>query len=278
MGAVRIFSAICGFACLGALAGCMTGGARAGGAGAASAGGAASAAAAAEAAAARPASAAAESAAAGATPVAAPQTAESKPAASAPATSASATHKPATKVAQRAPKSTPVVHERAKSAAAEPRATPPPDEVVAVALDKLPLTIHGEWILDRSETLCTLKSVPQKMDDGQGGTDVTLSLAPGSLLFHTRSAIDPSYAGTGVTIDGDRRFSLETVEHGTDLRFGRQRQALLAAMQSGRDLQLTLGFWPTWPVTHTYSVDIPLQYFPSALQAWKTCNRLLGGH
>lgn len=147
---------------------------------------------------------------------------------------------------------------------------------VMVSLDNMPLTIDGEWVLDRNETRCSLSSVPLKMDDGQGGTEVSLLLKPDQLLIHTRSAIDLSYTGTGVAI-GDSQFTLETVANDTDLSFTKQRATLLAAMSTGSDLKLTVGFWPTWPVTHTYSIDIPLRHFAPAMQAWETCNRLLSG-
>ena len=139
----------------------------------------------------------------------------------------------------------------------------------------MPLTIRDQWVLDRSESQCFLKSAPVRMEDGQGGTRVTLHIAPGSLSINTESDIDLSYTGTGINIDGSRHFGLETVDRRTNLSFSKQRQAILASMQSGRDLQVTLGFWPTWPVTQTYSVHIPLTHFATAMNAWETCNQLL---
>lgn len=152
---------------------------------------------------------------------------------------------------------------------------PPRTDTIKVTLNNLPLTIHDHWILDRTETQCLLKNTPVKMDDGQGGTSITLLLTPGSLQINTESDIDTSYTGTGITIDNQHHFALETVERRTNLSFSKQRQSLLASMQTGQQLQLTLGFWPTWPVTHTYSVNLPLQHFASAQKAWETCNQLL---
>jgi hypothetical protein len=47
-------------------------------------------------------------------------------------------------------------------------------------------------------------------------------------------------------------------------------------MKTGQQLQLTVGFWPTWPVTRPYAVSIPLTHFATAMKAWETCNQLLG--
>jgi hypothetical protein len=151
----------------------------------------------------------------------------------------------------------------------------PPVEAIPVALNKLPINVHGKWIVDRNESRCMLKSIPVRMDDGQGGTRVTLLLTPDRLQFNTDSVIDLSYTGTGISVDDGQSYPLETVTNDTNLQFVNQRKALLNSMQSGQSMQLTIGFWPTWPVTHTYAVSIPLTYFASAMQAWERCNQLL---
>jgi len=149
-------------------------------------------------------------------------------------------------------------------------------EVIAVDLNMLPLSIHGQWTLDRDESRCTLQSVIQPMDDGQGGTKISLWLTTSNeMRFVTESDIDLSYTGTGVTIDGGQHFELETVDHRTNPVFSKQRSALLSAMKNARTLELTLGFWPSWPVTHTYSASIPLQHFATAYAAWESCNALM---
>jgi hypothetical protein len=137
------------------------------------------------------------------------------------------------------------------------------------------MSIHGQWTLNRDEARCTLQSAVQRMDDGQGGSKVSLWLTPNEMSFLTESDIDLSYTGTGVTV-GEKHFDLETVDRRTNPAFSRQRRALLDAMKGGQTLELTLGFWPTWPVTHTYSVSFPLQHFATAYAAWETCNTQLG--
>lgn len=151
----------------------------------------------------------------------------------------------------------------------------PPPAPIKVSLDNLPLTIGDAWILDRNEANCSLASKPVQLDDGQGGTPVTLQITPDSLRITTISDIDTTYEKTGITIDKGQHFNLETVERRTNLVFTQQKNRLLNVMQNGQQFTLTLGFWPTWPQTQTYSVDIPLQNFASAMTALKTCNRLL---
>jgi len=151
----------------------------------------------------------------------------------------------------------------------------PATETLTIALNDLPLSIHGQWTLDRDESRCTLQSVTQKMEDGQGGTKIHLWLTTNEMSFLTESDIDLSYTGTGITIDGGQHFDLETIERRTNPVFSKQRATLLDAMKSGKSLQLTLGFWPSWPVTHTYSVSFPLQHFATAYAAWETCNTQL---
>lgn len=181
--------------------------------------------------------------------------------------------KPAETVALAAPKATPVVQEPIASDTITPETIAP--ETIKVSLDHLPLSIHDQWTLDRNESRCILHSTVQKMEDGQGGTSVQLQLSPTELTFTTQSDIDLSYTGTGIRIDGGTPFALENVERRTNLAFSRQRSALLGAMKTGQSLELSLGFWPTWPVTQTYSARFPLQHFASAYAAWETCNKLL---
>lgn len=170
-----------------------------------------------------------------------------------------------------------------------PQEQPPPDvvqsqppapasaeaETITVALDEMPISIHDQWMVDRNVSQCILTSAPVHMDDGQGGTPVTFQLTPDSLHFRTRSKIDLSYTGTGIRVDDTPAFELETVDDGTNLQISRQREALLQRMRNGRSLQLTLGFWPSWPVTHTYAATLSLANFGTAMKTWETCNRLL---
>lgn len=196
---------------------------------------------------------------------------EPKPTPVKPATKPST---PATKPMEPAP--TPVETPQPTLAQAQPVTAPPaPAETVTVALDKLPINIHDQWIVDRNASQCMLKSMPMRMDDGQGGTSVTFLLTPDSLQFNTKSDIDLSYTGTGIQVDDGPAFALETVDNGTNLHISKQRKPLLERMRNGQSVQLTLGFWPTWPVTHTYAVTLPLANFATAMQAWETCNQLL---
>lgn len=173
--------------------------------------------------------------------------------------------KPASVVTQPSTEATKPAVEAAKPAA----------EALTVDLNNLPLSIHGEWTLDLDKSRCTLISAVQRMDDGQGGTKISLRISDDEFLFLTGSDIDPSYADTGITLDTGQHFALETVAQRTNVAFSKQRNALLNAMKKGQALRLTLGFWPTWPVTHTYSVSFPIQHFSTAYAAWESCNSLM---
>lgn len=200
----------------------------------------------------------------------------------APTPVAAATPKPAAKpvaVTKPAPQPKPPVASPIETPASADKpatlATITPPAPIKVSLDNLPLTIGDAWILDRTEASCSLSSKPVQLDDGQGGTPVTLQITPDSLRITTISDIDTTYEKTGITIDQHEHFDLETVDRRTNLVFTRQKNRLLNVMQNSQQFTLTLGFWPTWPQTQTYSVDIPLQDFASAMTALNTCNRLL---
>ena len=79
-------------------------------------------------------------------------------------------------------------------------------------------------------------------------------------------------------VDEGRHFALDQLVRESDLMFTKDYAAMTQAFIEGRNLRVTLGFWPTWPVTETKSISISLQHFALAHRAWKQCQSLLGAH
>lgn len=149
---------------------------------------------------------------------------------------------------------------------------------VVVKLEQLPITIASHWILDQEAALpaknCVLRSNSILMEDGQGSTRVYLELTPKQFNIKTKSNIDLGYEGDGLMIDSTP-FELESLLNETSLAFTRQYDSLLNALKQGETLKITLGFWPSWPVSQTYSSTIPVNGFAAAYSAWDRCNKLL---
>lgn len=148
-------------------------------------------------------------------------------------------------------------------------------KTIEVNLEKLPLRVENQWVIDRSEKGCTLQSVPVIMQDGQGETPVSVHVSKQAVDVVTKSNIDLSYTDTGIRIDNGKPFALETLRGKTNVRLVRQKESLVENMKSGKVMSLAIGFWPTWPVTHARKINVPLEHFGMAFEAWKRCDQLL---
>jgi hypothetical protein len=156
-----------------------------------------------------------------------------------------------------------------------PEAVAPVEKEVEVTLETLPLNIHNEWILAVSGDICTLSTPPVRFDDGHGMSRLQLVFTPQHWLVKTQSDIDMSYSGTGLTVDEGRHFPLEKLVRDSDLMFTRDYAAMTQAFMDAHSLRITLGFWPSWPVTETKTITLSLQHFARAHRAWKLCQSLI---
>ena len=151
------------------------------------------------------------------------------------------------------------------------------EKEVEVTMESLPLTIQGEWVLSAMGDTCNLSTVPVRFDDGQGMSKLQLVFASDYWLVKTQSDIDLSYSGTGLRVDEETYFPIEQLVRESDLKFTKDYAAMTRAFMAGKNLRITLGFWPTWPVTETKTIDVPLQHFARAHRAWKQCLSLING-
>lgn len=161
----------------------------------------------------------------------------------------------------------------------EPKPTEPEvvEKDIEVTLESLPITINGEWVLTATGDTCTLSTVSIRFDDGQGISKLQLVFTSEYWLIKTQSDIDLSYSGTGLKVDEEIYFPLDQLVRESDLKFTKDYAAMTQAFMAGKKLHITLGFWPTWPVTETKTIDVPLQHFARAHRAWKQCLSLING-
>jgi hypothetical protein len=111
------------------------------------------------------------------------------------------------------------------------------------------------------------------MPDGYGTAQVQLIFGPQSLVITTDSNLDPAYPEQGIRVDGGRLIKPEP-----PFPFQRQsalfkvaRGEIVDEFRRGREAELALGFWPTWPMTRTQRVRISLLGFSDAYDALSGC-------
>lgn len=184
-----------------------------------------------------------------------------------------------------APKSVP-------APAPEPVATTPPAippqsgqdaaaDTAAVDLEKLPLALNPNWTLDSGRDpvsgrdRCFLRSTTQRIEDGQGGSDIWLIFTADALRIVTRSNVDLSYADTGLQVDSNTAFPLQGLFRETNVLFDKRVNEIKQQFRSGSSVTVTLGFWPTWPVTQAYSARFAINGYSAASAALQTCDALM---
>jgi len=153
--------------------------------------------------------------------------------------------------------------------------------VPVIELEKLPLAVNPNWTLDSGrdpvskKDRCFLRSTTQRIDDGQGGSNISLIVTADTLRVATRSSIDLSYKNTGLQVDSKAAFPLQGLFGETDVLFDKRVGEIKQQMLNGSSVTVTLGFWPTWPVTQAYSAHFPINGYATASAALATCDRLM---
>jgi hypothetical protein len=120
-------------------------------------------------------------------------------------------------------------------------------------------------------TACLLESKPLTVFDGQ--TDTPLQLIYNGTVFRmtSQSHVDLSYPGVGLRVDGQELFAVDTVENRTDLIFSSRADAIKEQFIAGRQAQIAVGFWPTWPRSDTVVARFSLLGFSRAYTAFRHC-------
>ncbi|MCG8673538.1 MAG: hypothetical protein MI867_29390 [Pseudomonadales bacterium] len=148
--------------------------------------------------------------------------------------------------------------------------------IPAITLDLLPLQI-GDWTIDRSKKKpeqCSITSTTTKLEDGAGGTPVTIIVDRPAVIIKTKSDIDLSYTSSQLKLD-DTSFKYDSVIAVTSAQIKTNYVAVIDALKSANIAIVELGFWPSWPQTQTYQATIPNRGFASAYGALEQCDKVL---
>ena len=197
----------------------------------------------------------------------------------------------------------PKLKPKTKTVTAKPKATPAPTKMTTaattpdptleisdqlhlanqplpqIALESLPLQFDN-WTLDQKSILldrqlhCVLSSNKLKLEDGAGGTPFYLQITDQGVVAVTKSNIDLKYPDTGLQIDTNSRIQVDRTISETAVVFEKNSSTLINQFRLGKLATVTLGFWPSWPMTQSYQAQIDLKSFPKAYQALLACNQL----
>lgn len=157
-------------------------------------------------------------------------------------------------------------------------------EKLTLSLQNLPQRIDDTWSIDLKQAgkptaHCVLLSEPQTLNDSQGMTTFKVMLDAAKIRFQTASNIDLSYPNTGVVISGKttQRIGLDGLERDTTAIINKDMPTVLAALREANQMDVYLGFWPTWPMTETKRISIAINNFAQAEATLSACNKLISG-
>lgn len=121
--------------------------------------------------------------------------------------------------------------------------------------------------------VCLLVSKVYTIDDGQTTTPVQLIYNGEEIFAKTKSDIDISYPEIGLQIDAHDQHSISRLHKNNIAVFADADHAIHQQFIDGRQARLALGFWPTWPQTHTRTIDFSLIGYTKAHSKFKKCQQ-----
>ena len=122
-----------------------------------------------------------------------------------------------------------------------------------------------------------MQSVVKTLQDGHGTTEIKLLYNGREFVAHTQSNIDLTYPNLGLKVDDSATFLIDEVTKETMAVFKTQAEQIKRLFIRGYHARLTLGFWPTWPKTHTVSAEFSLVGFTKTHQEFLECQKDLQG-
>ena len=157
---------------------------------------------------------------------------------------------------------------------AEPAKIQPPIVGPSFEMSSLPSQYGDNWLLNKeADGPCTLQYSTLSMEDGQGNTPVNLEILIDQITFMTKSNIDIEYQDAGLRVDENNRIPIESLYDENSISYKSSYASVIDEMKVGVQADLALGFWPTWPISQTYSVLFELQNFPEAYDDLVKCSQ-----
>lgn len=122
-----------------------------------------------------------------------------------------------------------------------------------------------------NRTVCLMISVVKHTEDGQTTTPVTIIYNGDAFIAKTESNIDLSYSNSGLQVDFHKAHNIDRVHKNTNVVFVTDVPQIVEEFKKGLVGRLTLGFWPTWPKSRSYTVEFDLRGFSRTYKAFRLC-------
>ena len=123
------------------------------------------------------------------------------------------------------------------------------------------------------QPVCLLESVTRTIDDGRTSTPMHLVFDGQSFVVITRSKLDLSYPQLGLQVDDLPVHTIDRVYKQTHAVFDKDADSIRKEFIKGHKVYIALGFWPTWPKSHTVVTPFSLLGFRAAYNEFQACQK-----
>jgi hypothetical protein len=121
------------------------------------------------------------------------------------------------------------------------------------------------------KSMCLLESDSQSVDDGRTTTPMRIVFNGKTFLVMTHSKIDLSYPQLGLHVDSKSVLAIDRVYKETAAVFESDADKIREQFIKGRVAYIALGFWPSWPKSHTVVTRFSLMGFHAAYRDYLGC-------
>ena len=159
-------------------------------------------------------------------------------------------------------------------------AAPTEEQVAIPKLDALPYALPDGWQLARAVDLrngeqhCRWRSPAVSFFDGYEDSTLHFEVFPDNFQINSRSHLDTSYPNAGIQLGWGMQLTFENTVGDTRAVIAKQFSELVTGLKSGEPVTLFMGFWPTWPVTETRQIAMPVYNYRIANALLQECEAL----
>lgn len=136
---------------------------------------------------------------------------------------------------------------------------------------------HADWTARRAydpvkdENRCVAESSRLRIQDGYQETELYLRVDKNSVLVVTDSHIDARTPDGGISVDGESPIAPDEVHREQHALFRTRAAELIKQFDAGRQAEVRLRFWPTWPTKGRKTATFSLIGFRKAFAQLPGC-------
>jgi hypothetical protein len=133
----------------------------------------------------------------------------------------------------------------------------------------------AEWQVNKelsgNKDICTLTSAKMPVDDGYQKVSAQIIVDNNAVIVKTESELDSGFSDIVMKVGNRDSIQMDKVSQKKQAVFESNYGKIIEQFKQGREVTVTLRFWPTWPVTGTHPVSFSLIGFTKAYTEATTC-------